>query len=217
VEERTEELLRINHALEVSNHDLQQFASVASHDLQEPLRKIHLYANMVQERYSDTLGGAANYLQKVLQSSVRMKSIINNILSYSRLTIPGQIRHVFQNMIGNSLKFGRAGVAPEISIRGERVRKKDFDSQADEHGSFLKVTVQDNGIGFDEKFAQHVFVLFQRLHSKDTFEGIEGTGIGLAIVKKIIEKHNGLIKATGREGQGACFEFIIPLRQYSTI
>lgn len=250
VEERTTELLKINKALETSNHDLQQFASVASHDLQEPLRKIHLYATMIQERASD---GAGNHLRKILVSSSRMKSIIHNILNYSKLSaddvrfeptnlkgiisdivddleiaikekdavinvaelpvvdsIAGQIRHVFQNMIGNSLKFARPDVPPVISITGEIVGTLDFDALPDQSGDYLRVSVQDNGIGFNDKFSDQIFVLFQRLHSKDVFEG---TGIGLAIAKKIIEKHNGIMRATGKENEGATFTFIIPIKQ----
>lgn len=250
VEERTTELRKINKALETSNHDLQQFASVASHDLQEPLRKIHLYATMIHERPGDE---ASNHLRKILNSSARMKSIIHNILNYSKLSaedvrfeptnlnkiisdivddleiaireknavvnagelpvvdsIAGQIRHVFQNMIGNSLKFARPEVSPEINISGEIVGALDFDAAPDTNGDYLRVSVRDNGIGFNEKFSDQIFVLFQRLHSKDVFEG---TGIGLAIAKKIIEKHNGIMKATGKENEGATFTFIIPIKQ----
>jgi two-component system CheB/CheR fusion protein len=254
VDERTTELVKMNHALEVSNNDLQQFASVASHDLQEPLRKIHLYANLIGERYSQNLNGASGYLQKIVQSSVRMKSIINNILNYSKLsadhvgleptnindliheivedleisiqekqaqisvdrfplidTIPGQIRQVFQNMIGNALKFSRPGVPPRIRITAECIDSKTLYARQDPQGKFCRITIQDNGIGFNEKFSQSIFVLFQRLHSKDAYEG---TGIGLAIVKKIVDKHQGLIAATGKENEGASFTIILPLHQY---
>jgi two-component system CheB/CheR fusion protein len=253
VDERTAELVKMNHALEVSNNDLQQFASVASHDLQEPLRKIHLYANLIGDRYGQSLDGASGYLHKIVQSSVRMKSIIHNILNYSKLsadhlgfeltnindlvreivedleiaiqekqaqisvdnfplidTIPGQIRQVFQNMIGNALKFSRPGVPPHIRITAERIDSKALYARQDPKGQFCRITIQDNGIGFNEKFSQSIFVLFQRLHSKDAYEG---TGIGLAIVKKIVDKHQGLIAASGRENEGASFTIILPLHQ----
>jgi two-component system CheB/CheR fusion protein len=253
VDERTAELVKMNHALEVSNNDLQQFASVASHDLQEPLRKIHLYANLIGDRYGQRLDGASGYLHKIVQSSVRMKSIIHNILNYSKLsadhlgfeltnindlvreivedleiaiqekqaqisvdkfplidTIPGQIRQVFQNMIGNALKFSRPGVPPHIRITAERIDSKALYARQDPKGQFCRITIQDNGIGFNEKFSQSIFVLFQRLHSKDAYEG---TGIGLAIVKKIVDKHQGLIAASGRENEGASFTIILPLHQ----
>jgi two-component system CheB/CheR fusion protein len=253
VDERTTELVKMNHALEVSNNDLQQFASVASHDLQEPLRKIHLYANLIGERYGQHLDGASGYLQKIVQSSVRMKSIIHNILNYSKLsadhvgfeptnindlireivedleiaiqekqaqisvdkfplidTIPGQIRQVFQNMMGNALKFSRPGVPPRVRITAERIDSKALYAKQDPKGAFCRITIQDNGIGFNEKFSQSIFVLFQRLHSKDAYEG---TGIGLAIVKKIVDKHQGLIAASGKENGGASFTIILPLHQ----
>ena len=251
VEARTRELRKINDALEVSNNDLQQFASVASHDLQEPLRKIHLYSNMLKERYGSVLGGGSSYLQKILLSSARMKSIINNVLNYSKLsaanatyqptnlnelieeiledleipiqeksavihldkfpmidTIPGQIRQVFQNLIGNALKFSKSGESPVIQITQEQTDTIDLDSACKTHGKFCRIQVKDNGIGFNEKFANNIFTLFQRLHSKDAYEG---TGIGLAIAKKIIEKHNGLINAVSKEGDGATFTIVLPI------
>jgi two-component system CheB/CheR fusion protein len=253
VDERTRELVKMNRALEISNNDLQQFASVASHDLQEPLRKIHLYANLIHDRHSGQLDSAAVYLDKILQSSSRMKSIINNIMSFSKLsaenvefqptdinemiselledleisiteknasvyvskfpvidTIPGQIRQVFQNIIGNALKFSKPDVAPHISITAGRVDELSVRATPHPKGDFVCITIKDNGIGFDEKFAETIFLLFHRLHSKDSYEG---TGIGLAIAKKVIEKHHGLISARSKENQGAAFIIILPIRQ----
>lgn len=251
VEQRTQELKRINHALELSNDDLQQFASVASHDLQEPLRKIHLYSNMLNDQYPDVLGDGVLHLQKILASTRRMKSIISNILNYSKLsadnlkfeptdikaliaeivddlevaieekgaaisvsdfpiieTTPGQIRQVFQNMIGNALKFTKPGVKPVINITAELTDGLSPDARPDPQGSFCRIVVQDNGIGFNAKFALSIFNLFHRLHSKDVYEG---TGIGLAIAKKIIEKHNGRVTATSEDGKGATFIITIPV------
>jgi two-component system CheB/CheR fusion protein len=255
VDERTQELTKMNHALEISNNDLQQFASVASHDLQEPLRKIHLYANLINDRHSAQLDGASGYLQKILQSSSRMKSIINNIMSYSKLsaenvelqptnlnemikeiledleiaitekkavvhvgvfplvdTIAGQIRQVFQNIIGNALKFSKPNESPMVSITGIIVDRLSFDARPDENGNFICINIQDNGIGFDDRFAQNIFLLFQRLHSKDAYEG---TGIGLAIAKKIIEKHHGIITAKSQENRGSSFTIVLPIHQTS--
>lgn len=257
VEERTQELTRINLELESSNSDLQQFASVASHDLQEPLRKIHLYANLIHDRHGAHLDGAAPYLTKILQSSGRMKSIINNILGYSKLSaenatfepvdfneliaeivedlevaitekkavinaerfpriecIPAQMRQVFQNILGNALKFSKPDLPPVIDISCERITDLSFDASTDENGDFCRITVTDNGIGFNEKFSTNIFLLFQRLHSKDTYEG---TGIGLAIAKKIIEKHLGLISAHGKENNGATFIIVLPLKQHQHV
>lgn len=253
VDERTRELTKMNHALEISNNDLQQFASVASHDLQEPLRKIHLYANLINDRHGAHLDGAATYLHKILQSSARMKSIINNIMSYSKLsaenvefqptdinemigelledleisisernasvyvskfplidTIPGQIRQVFQNIIGNALKFSKPNVPPQISITAVLVDKLSVNAAPHPKGDYCCITIKDNGIGFNERFTESIFLLFHRLHSKDAYEG---TGIGLAIAKKIIEKHHGLISAQSKENQGSTFTIILPVRQ----
>lgn len=254
VRQRTEELQRINEALESSNSDLQQFASVASHDLQEPLRKIHMFSKLIRDKHGKLLPeDGSHYLDKIMQASSRMKSIITNVLNFSRLSaddntfelvdlevlvnelkddlevtikernarissvscckvevIPGQMRQVFQNLISNSLKFSRPGISPEIVITTELVREKAFDSPPSAKGEYCRVVLKDNGIGFDEKFRDNIFGLFHRLHSKDRYEG---TGIGLAIVKKIIEKHNGIITAASGTGEGSTFIFIIPVAQ----
>lgn len=253
VDERTRLLMKMNHALEISNNDLQQFASVASHDLQEPLRKIHLYANLIVDRHGAHLDGASAYIQKILHSSARMKSIITNIMSYSKLsaenvdfektdfnvmiseliedleisiteknaeievgkfpiieTIPGQIRQVFQNIIGNALKFSKPSVPPKITITPKLVNKLSAEAPQDPTGDYCQITIKDNGIGFDERFRESIFLLFHRLHSKDAYEG---TGIGLAIAKKIIEKHHGMITATGHEDEGSSFTIVLPIAQ----
>jgi two-component system CheB/CheR fusion protein len=253
VEERTLELMRINHALEISNNDLQQFASIASHDLQEPLRKINLYANLIHDRFGEQLNGATPYLGKILQSSIRMKSIINNIMGYSKLSaenasfektdinrmieeiledleisinekgaefdvgrfpeieaISGQIRQVFQNVIGNALKFSRKDVPPKVEITAERIDERSFEAQEDPDGNFVRISIRDNGIGFNNRFNENIFKLFHRLHSKDSYEG---TGIGLAIAKKIVEKHGGLITAEGVENEGSVFTIVLPIEQ----
>lgn len=254
VKERTEELQRINEALESSNHDLQQFASVASHDLQEPLRKIHMFSKLVRDKHIAALPDDAKlYLEKIMQSSGRMKSIITNVLNFSRLSaednnfeivdledivmdlledleitirernatiridsthqlevIRGQIRQVFQNLVSNSLKFSKPDVPPVITISSEIVAEKSFTSPKTKGGGFCRITVKDNGIGFEEKFRENIFALFHRLHSKDRYEG---TGIGLAIVKKIVEKHSGIITANSATGQGATFTLVLPVLQ----
>jgi two-component system CheB/CheR fusion protein len=253
IDERTRQLKVMNEALERSNYDLQQFASVASHDLQEPLRKIHMFAHLVKERYVNDHPDAKPYLEKILQSSQRMKAMIASVLNFSKLSandgdfewvslsqvtseilddfeiaieekgakihigdlpdaqvIPGQIRQVFQNLIGNALKFSKPESVPEVQVESERIEAKDFDAPKNSDGQFVKIYIRDNGIGFEEEFSETVFQLFQRLHSKDKYEG---TGIGLAITKKIIEKHSGIIKATSKKGHGTIFSFIIPLKR----
>lgn len=248
-----QQLKKNNEQLEASNHDLQQFASVASHDLQEPLRKILIFSNLLKERQSDLTPQSMRHLDKIIDSSVRMKNLIIDILNYSRLSanniqlqpidlyelvnelledfeltiqekkaritigaLPhieankGQMRQVFQNIISNALKFTKQDTAPVIAIYAKRISEKCFDSAEQADGPFCLITIEDNGIGFDEKYVDNVFALFERLNSKDKYEG---TGIGMAITKKIIDKHNGLITASGKEGKGAEFKIILPIKQ----
>ena len=122
----------------------------------------------------------------------------------------GQIRQVFQNIISNALKFQRPGVDPMITINSKLVQSLSFDSQEDPNGDYCLISIKDNGIGFNEKFATDIFALFERLNPKDKYEG---TGIGLAIAKKIVEKHNGIIKAMSNEMDGSLFMIILPLNQ----
>lgn len=122
--------------------------------------------------------------------------------------VPSQLRQVFHNLIGNSLKFSKQDVPAKIIVSCQRIASKDFDAPPDQNGKFCRITVTDNGIGFDPIYLEKIFVIFQSLHARDTYEG---TGIGLAIAKKIIEKHNGRITATGKPGEGATFIIILPL------
>ncbi|OYU79671.1 MAG: hybrid sensor histidine kinase/response regulator [Flavobacterium sp. BFFFF1] len=121
--------------------------------------------------------------------------------------IPSQLRQIMQNLIGNSLKFSKEEIPPIVTITAERIAEKDFSAPVSENGDFYRITVSDNGIGFDETYVDKIFTIFQRLHHRDAYEG---TGIGLAIAKKIIEKHNGLITAKSKEGEGAEFIIIFP-------
>ncbi len=121
--------------------------------------------------------------------------------------IPSQLRQVFQNLIGNSLKFSKPDVAPLIQISAERIESKEFDSPLSEKGNFIRIIVKDNGIGFDEIYLDRIFMIFQSLHDRQTYQG---TGIGLAITKKIIDRHNGIITAKSTEGVGAIFIIILP-------
>jgi light-regulated signal transduction histidine kinase (bacteriophytochrome) len=238
----------------MSNNDLQQFASVASHDLQEPLRKIMVFSNILKDKCGTELSADSHhYLNKIIDSSGRMKALIIDILNYSRLSenniqlqvvdlnalvqelmddfelaikdknadiqvgkLPhiqgnrGQMRQVFQNIISNALKFQRPGVNPVIKIDSQFIQSLSFDSKEDPNGDYCQISIKDNGIGFKEKFATDIFALFERLNPKDKYEG---TGIGLAIAKKIVEKHNGLIKATSNEMDGSHFMIILPLNQ----
>jgi len=251
-----EQLEEINHALEVSNHDLQQFASVASHDLQEPLRKINLYSNLLATSHADEFSDVAtSYLEKIISSSNRMRALIVDILSYSRLSDntnqykltpltpmvtellddfeimiedkkaqisvgelpvmevnPGQMRQVFQNLISNALKFSKKDESPVISIYENKFVEHLNNGHQNNNGAYTYISVKDNGIGFDEKYISNVFTLFKRLHGKDRYEG---SGIGLAITKKIIEKHNGHIVVRSKEGEGSEFTIVLPITQNS--
>ncbi|RFM27749.1 sensor histidine kinase [Deminuibacter soli] len=252
VAERTLALQKMNTELETSNHDLQQFTSVACHDLQEPLRKIQIFSHMVRDKYLADQSEGAMYLDRVMNASTRMRLLINDLLSYSEISItrlfapvdlndviadiltdlelvitekqasihiddiplveavPGQMRHVFQNIISNALKFSRKEVTPEIRIKAALVNDKDAAAEPDAAGSYCRISISDNGIGFNERYLSKIFTIFQRLHSKEEYEG---TGIGLAIAKKVIDKHNGFITATSKEQEGSTFIIVLPVKQ----
>ncbi len=255
--ENTNRLLALmNQALEHSNNDLQQFASVASHDLQEPIRKIHLFSNLLQKRLDGQVSTDAKYfLDKIIGSAGRMKNLITDVLNYSKLSagndqyepvdfnlllnelledfdlsiqeraalievgpLPtircnrGQMRQVFQNIISNALKFAKPDVAPIIQISSRRVGTGGFDGIEQADGQWHIISIKDNGIGFEEKYLGHIFALFERLHSKESYDG---TGIGLAIAKKILEKHDGLITARSIPGDGAEFLLLLPAGVHS--
>ena len=127
--------------------------------------------------------------------------------------VPGQLRQVFQNLIGNSLKFSRDGIPPHIRINSQYIANKAVDSEISQKGPYCRITVSDNGIGFDEKYLEKIFIIFQGLNDRKMYEG---TGIGLAIAKKIIERHNGLITARSRPGEGADFIIILPIEAQYT-
>lgn len=252
VDERTQELLRKNEELEERNHELQQFAYVASHDLKEPLRKVQMFGSILQNYLLNRDETAHSNVMRIIESSQRMATLIEDLLRYSRLStsslyestdirqilidiipdlelsinekkaiinigdmpvidaIPGQMRQVFQNLLSNSLKYAKSNTPSVINIVAETVAAKSFNANPDPFGRYCRITVEDNGIGFNEAYVHKIFKLFQRLHTRQEYEG---TGIGLAIVKKIIEKHHGIITATGKEDNGARFTFVLPLAQ----
>ena len=223
-----------------SNEELQNFAFVASHDLQEPLRKIRAFTDRVRRRAADALDEESqDSLRRVEAAAERMQRLILDLLELSRITTktrphvevnlekivdevaddlqtrieetggriergqlpfattdPAQLRQLFQNLIANALKFQREGVAPVVRVSGER-----------RPDGRVTVEIADNGIGFEERYADRIFVVFQRLHGRGEYEG---SGIGLAIVRKIVERHGGTIEARGRPGEGATFVFDLP-------
>jgi signal transduction histidine kinase len=252
VKERTKELLLANKELEVRNTELAQFASLASHDLQEPLRKIITFGQLLETKHLGHLHEAAELSQKINASAERMRNLINDLLNYSKLSadtffetvdlndliqdtlqnleiaiseknaalsadvlpsieaVPGQMRQVFQNLIGNALKFSKKGTPPVISIRGGYIGKNSLTAPWTTGGEYIRICIVDQGIGFDEMYLSKIFTIFQRLHTQNEYEG---TGIGLAIVKKIIEKHNGLISAKSKPNEGTTFSIVLPVRQ----
>jgi light-regulated signal transduction histidine kinase (bacteriophytochrome) len=251
VEERTLELKRTNERLEQSNKELQQFAYIASHDLQEPLRKIQTFTNIALERHMDEKPKVQALLEKIYLSAKRLRDLVTDLLNYSRIqteavfvqtdlnrlieetlsdlefswhdrkpavyidTLPlvevirPQMQQVFQNLLSNAFKFCRPGMPCRIDIRGERVLDKRLDSPVAKNGDYCRISVSDNGIGFNEAYSHKIFEIFQRLNNRDAYEG---TGIGLAIVKKVIERHDGIIVAQGKEDEGASFIMILPVR-----
>lgn len=255
VEERTSELKQANKELEVSNAELQQYAFLASHDLQEPLRKIITFTRIVEDRFLNKTPEAVEYMDKIITSSERMRTLINDLLNYSRVSVnpqfvfsditqilnqtlndlevsiaekkaqfiigilpalevvPEQIAQVFQNIISNALKFSKKDITPVIEISSELIQKKSANSKASVNGDYCRISIKDNGIGFDEVYLDKIFGMFQRLHGKSEYRG---TGIGLSISKKIIENHNGIITAKSKENKGSTFIIVLPVNQPKT-
>jgi len=246
------ELQERNRELEKSNKELASFNHVASHDLQEPLRKIQTFISRISEEDKAVMSaGGKDYLAKIEVSAKRMRVLIDDLLLFSRTNttkkefiksnlndllenaeaelievihekkavinasklpklsvIPYQIEQLFINLIGNSLKYNRAGTAPEISIESEKVLSEDYPDLLDQSiKKFHKIVFKDNGMGFDPQFKETIFILFQRLHSKTDYPG---TGIGLAICKKIVENHKGYILADSTPNVGSVFTVFLP-------
>ena len=235
---RSKKLEQLNTKLKNSNTELEQFSYTASHDLQEPLRKIQAFGEHLIETRSDSLGDDRLYLERMQNAAGRMRNLIQDLLAYSRVGTQGrtfvpvdltkvaqeiisdlevsikeakarvdlsplpvivadslQMHQLLQNLISNALKFHRNDVSPVVKVY----------SEVDEQN--LKIIVKDNGIGFDQKYTDRIFTMFQRLHGRDTYEG---TGVGLAIVRKIVERHEGKIVAESEVGAGASFSIIFP-------
>ena len=238
-------------ALEKTNAHLEEFATVASHDLQEPLRKIQAFGNRLHARCASALDDQGKeYLDRIIKSAVRMRTLINDTLTFAKITVntrdldvvdlnciardvlsdlesllqdnggtvelgdlPAieadsvQVRLLFQNLIGNALKFHRAGVAPVVRISAQRVPAVQV-RNAPVGPEWNEISVSDNGIGFDEIHVERIFQVFQRLHGRSHYEG---TGMGLAICRKIVEWHKGEITARSTPGEGSVFLVRLPV------
>jgi PAS domain S-box-containing protein len=236
-----EELQSALTRLEQSNRELEDFAYVASHDLQEPLRKIQAFGDLLRSKHAAALPEQArDYIERMQSAAKRMQVLINDLLSFSRVTTKAQpfapvdlghvaaevvkdlevrlhesggqimvgalptidadalqMRQLLQNLAGNALKFHRPDVPPAVEIRGAI------------DGNRCRIAVSDNGIGFEEKYADRIFTMFERLHGRGQYEG---TGIGLAICRKIAERHGGEIRAHSTPGAGATFVVTLPAR-----
>src|SRR5579883_751419 len=249
VTQRTETLNQLNIELRRSNQELQDFAYVASHDLQEPLRKIQAFGNLLEEEYGETLGGGRSYIQRMRNAASRMRVLIDDLLTFSRVTTralpfspvdlatimrdvlddleprlksthgtievgelptveadPRQMYQMFQNLLSNALKFHRPGIPPIVKVTVSN------QTNTETGEAYYLIQIEDNGIGFEEKYLDRIFTVFQRLHGKDEYEG---TGIGLAVVRKIVERHGGTVTARSSVGQGATFLVTLPVTHHA--
>ncbi len=254
VASRTQELLTVNQDLVRSNENLQQFAYIASHDLQEPLRKIQSFSTLLQNRYAIELGKEGlDYLNRMNSAGVRMSTLIKDLLTYSQITtrqqvygtvdlntvVAGALRNLewqieerdaqvtvdglplvngdasqlgqlFQNLLSNALKFTPSEKIPKTTISCHVCDRTNLPAgvMPNSHANkFYQVNVRDEGVGFDTRYLDRIFQVFQRLHGKDEFPG---TGVGLAICQRVVENHGGGITASSVAGKGATFSVYLP-------
>lgn len=251
---RTIELEKLNNDLLFTNEQLKQFAYVASHDLQEPLRKINMFCDrLINSSEEDLRLRGKKYLEKIIHAAQRMSNLIHDLLNFSQLdardngfvavdlnevaekikedyeiligqkgavvnisrldiieAAPLQMNQLMYNLVGNALKFSRDGIMPEVNISSRILSKEEVHAfpNLDQSLRYCELVVSDNGIGFDQAFSEKIFEIFQRLHGKGQYEG---TGIGLALCKKIVDHHRGEIYAMSQPGEGASFHIILPV------
>lgn len=228
--------------LQRSNKELEEFAYISSHDLQEPLRKIQAFSDLLVEEFGDTLNGGKEYLNRIQSSAQRMSTLIDDLLTFSRVTTKPSLtkrvpltdiidyavadlhdriekeqgtiivqpslpvvmadethmRQLFQNLLSNALKFHAADRPPTVEV------------SASSDGIMCHIAIKDNGIGIDKKYQEKIFAVFQRLHAKQAYEG---TGIGLAVCKKIVERYGGTIEIESQLGTGTTFNISLPVEQ----
>lgn len=252
-----EKMREFSAKLERSNRELQDFAYVASHDLQEPLRKVAVFADRLKAKYAEGLGTEGlDYLGRMQNAALRMQALINDLLSFSRVTSKSQpfeavdlnkvarevvgdletrieqvgacievgalpiieadplhMRQLLQNLIGNALKFNRPEEKPIVRVTARLFTEEVNTPSYLGDRQMMELSVSDNGIGFDEKYLDRIFQVFQRLHSRSAYEG---TGMGLAITRKIVEHHGGRITARSKAGEGSTFLVSLPLQQRKT-
>ncbi|KAA1156829.1 histidine kinase [Pseudoalteromonas fuliginea] len=250
VSERTQELTLYSDELSRSNRELEEFAFVASHDLQEPLRKIQAFSDRLETMFKDELGEKGmDYIGRMKNAAQRMSNLINDLLEFSRITTRGkdfadtnlnevvsdilsdleiaikesnarvdvedlpviqadksQMQQLFLNLLSNAVKFRHPDVSPHIKI--SYVHEDIFSADHNTHLSFQVITIKDNGIGFSQDYADKIFVPFQRLHGRSQYKG---TGIGLSVCRRIVERHGGTITAQSKDGEGATFVIKLPV------
>ncbi|MDP1803229.1 MAG: ATP-binding protein, partial [Bacteroidota bacterium] len=264
IKEREEKLAELNLsleqknvALERSNKELTSFSYVASHDLQEPLRKIKTFINLIVEKETNLSEDGKECFERIMASAGRMQKLIEDLLSFSRTqvyentlklfdlnlilneikannqeaikagnlkitysklpsmyVVPFQIQQLFENIISNSIKYSKPEKKTEIEISSKIINGEKLafipTNDPNKKGDYINITFSDNGIGFDQKYSEKIFEIFQRLHGKNEYSG---TGIGLSICKKIVENHHGFITANGKLNEGAKFDIYLPASQ----
>ena len=242
-------------SLEQANKDLDRFAFMASHDLQEPLRKIRMFSDRLALRYNDMMDddGRTN-IQRIHKAAERMQNLITDILTFSKISVdtpsfidcdmnalinevlvdldeeiksksgkvlvdklptlsvnPSLIKPLFHNLIGNALKYSKKDTSPVVKISSEISTQMNGKVNQVATPKYCRIYIQDNGIGFDQKYAEEIFGMFKRLHHNSEFQG---TGIGLALCKKIVEQHKGFISARSKVNEGSTFIISLPVQPH---